>query len=197
MLRCFFGCRIQCRSWFCHQTWSSLMALTSYGHLKLRGQNGQKKMSWRIVATFLRRRCDATFSGKKWNFYLEMFPTKCPYLPCEFRKCHAITHHFVPLLSIFLCGYGARECDHSYKMPLQKSWETFWRWISFKNNAEKRTFAKKLVIAEKLRSFSAMDLLLNISCRETFFGLALSSSLQKIPLCTKNDSGWTGRSRHH
>ena len=41
-LRCFFGCKIQCRSWFCHQTWSSLMTLTSYGRLKLRGRNGQK-----------------------------------------------------------------------------------------------------------------------------------------------------------
>ena len=44
-LRCFFGCRIQCRSWFCHQTWFSLMASISYGRLKVRGQNGQKGMN--------------------------------------------------------------------------------------------------------------------------------------------------------
>ena len=34
------------------------------------------KMSWRNVATFLRRKRDATFSGKKNNFYLKTFPTK-------------------------------------------------------------------------------------------------------------------------
>ena len=38
----FFGCRIQWRSWFSHQTWSSFMTSSSYGHLKLSGQNGQK-----------------------------------------------------------------------------------------------------------------------------------------------------------
>ena len=39
-LRCFFRCRIQCKLWFFHQSWSSLMGLPSYGSSKLRGQNG-------------------------------------------------------------------------------------------------------------------------------------------------------------
>ena len=44
ILRCVFGYRIQCKSWFCHQIWSSLMASTSYRLSNLRGQNGQKGM---------------------------------------------------------------------------------------------------------------------------------------------------------
>ena len=41
-LRCFFGCKIQCRLWFFYQNWSSSMVSLSYGRLKLTGQNGQK-----------------------------------------------------------------------------------------------------------------------------------------------------------
>ena len=35
-LRCFYGCKIQCRLWFCHQNWSNFMVSPSYGRLKLR-----------------------------------------------------------------------------------------------------------------------------------------------------------------
>ena len=53
-LSCVF-CQFLRRSWFCHQTWSSLMASISYGRLKVRGQNGQKGMNIHTLTRFFDR----------------------------------------------------------------------------------------------------------------------------------------------